>query len=780
MAANNGSADTFETFQRSLQQVEGATMVTENDSLAHVMMQMIEENRRRYKMPANLIIQITTLQNQSRSKETALLTKNIGTYDVKMRRKATIACATLNQWALDFEGNRDRILESILEAKELGAKFRTGPELEICGHSCEDHFYESDTFLHSWEVLLDLLISPICTDMLIDVGMPVMHKNVAYNCRVVFLNQNIILIRPKLCVCDEGNNRESRWFSEWKKRRQTEDYYLPGIVSAVSGQTIVPIGDAVISTKDTCIGFEICEELWNPQSSHIAMCANGVEIICNGSGSYTELRKTPIIDNLIRSTTFKCGGCYVFSNLRGCDGQRIYFNGASSISLNGDIINRTKQFSIQEVEVIASTIDLDDICTYRNKLRLLSNFAAASPNYPRISIEFYVTTAYETGLAVSVPITVKYLTPEEEIEQGPACWLWDYLRRSEHGGFFLPLSGGADSSATALIVYSMCNMVIVAIQKGDTKVLSDVRKIVGDDEYVPLQTTELCNRLFVTCYLSTENSSEETKNRAFALATQIGSYHMAVSIDNAVSTVLEIFRKVTGVCPKFISRGGCSRQNLSLQNIQARLRMVFSYLFAELILWVRCRPGRLLVVGSLNVDEALSGYMTKYDCSSADINPIGGISKTDLKSFLKHFKNKFNIEIIGDILNAQPTAELDPLVDGKIQQTDEEDMGMSYSELSVFGKLRKENSCGPYSMYCKLIQTWANQCSPKEVAEKVKHFFRCYAINRHNMVVLTPSYHTARYNPDDNRFDHRPFLYRSNWCWQFKAIDKQVELQSGQ
>lgn len=48
-----------------------------------------------------------------------------------MGRKVTIAVATLNQWALDFDGNRERILESILEAKEYGATFRTGPELEI-------------------------------------------------------------------------------------------------------------------------------------------------------------------------------------------------------------------------------------------------------------------------------------------------------------------------------------------------------------------------------------------------------------------------------------------------------------------------------------------------------------------------------------------------------------------------------------------------------------------------------------------------------------------------
>ena len=30
-----------------------------------------------------------------------------------------------------------------------------------------------------------------------------------------------------------------------------------------------------------------------------------------------------------------------------------------------------------------------------------------------------------------------------------------------------------------------------------------------------------------------------------------------------------------------------------------------------------------MVLGSANVDEGLRGYLTKYDCSSADINPIG-------------------------------------------------------------------------------------------------------------------------------------------------------------
>lgn len=85
------------------------------------------------------------------------------------------------------------------------------------GYSCEDHFYESDTLLHSWEVLATILKSPAAEDMLVDVGMPVMHKNVTYNCRVAFLNRRILLIRPKMQLCEDGNYRETRWFSPWTK-----------------------------------------------------------------------------------------------------------------------------------------------------------------------------------------------------------------------------------------------------------------------------------------------------------------------------------------------------------------------------------------------------------------------------------------------------------------------------------------------------------------------------------------------------------------------------------
>ena len=247
-------------------------------------------------------------------------------------------------------------------------------------------------------------------------------------------------------------------------------------------------------------------------------------------------------------------------------------------------------------------------------------------------------------------------------------------------------------------------------------VLGEIRRIVNDNKYTPSSQYDLCSKLFVTCYMATSNSSQETKQRAHGLASQIGATHLSIVIDIAVSAVLEIFSTAMKIVPKFRKFGGSNIENLALQNVQARLRMVLSYFFAQLSLWAVGRPGSLLVLGSANVDESLRGYMTKYDCSSADLNPIGSISKTDLRSFILYCSETFNLTTLKSIYDAPPTAELEPLDENKnVAQLDEVDMGMTYDELSVYGKLRKQSACGPYSMFCKLLESWSNRLSPREV-----------------------------------------------------------------
>ena len=172
------------------------------------------------------------------------------------------------------------------------------------------------------------------------------------------------------------------------------------------------------------------------------------------------------------------------------------------------------------------------------------------------------------------------------------------------------------------------------------------------------------------------------------------------------------------------------------------------------------------MLGSANVDEALRGYYTKYDCSAADLNPIGGICKADLRKFLLFAGQTYSWPALVETANAVPTAELRP---GEEMQTDEEDMGMSYAELKEFGYHRKVLRQGQYTMTRSLIHKWPH-LAPNVVAEKVRTFFKYNYANRHKMTTLTPSYHMCPYSPDDNRFDLRPFLYPRSFSVQEDAI----------
>jgi hypothetical protein len=54
---------------------------------------------------------------------------------------------------------------------------------------------------------------------------------------------------------------------------------------------------------------------------------------------------------------------------------------------------------------------------------------------------------------------------------------------------------------------------------------------------------------------------------------------------------------------------------------------------------------------------------------------------------------------------------------------------MSYAELSVYGRLRKEDKLGPYGAWSKLLHLWGDKITPQQVYEKVRWFFWCYSIS---------------------------------------------------
>jgi NAD+ synthase len=105
---------------------------------------------------------------------------------------------------------------------------------------------------------------------------------------------------------------------------------------------------------------------------------------------------------------------------------------------------------------------------------------------------------------------------------------------------------------------------------------------------------------------------------------------------------------------------------LPLGNLKSRLRMAALYLLAN--------QENLLVCGTTNKSELLTGYYTKNGDGGADIEPIADVWKTDVRRLAKH------LEIPRDIINKPPTAGLWQ------GQTDEADLGMSYDELDRYLK----------------------------------------------------------------------------------------------
>ena len=251
-----------------------------------------------------------------------------------MVRLVTVAACALRQWSLDWAGNAARIILSIREAKEAGASLRVGPELEIPGYECQDHFLEQDLYLHCWDMLESILRDDTLHGIMLDIGMPVQHRNVRYNCRIICVDGKILLIRPKMWLAGSGNYYEPRHFTPWMKPQKIEQYLLPRRLQKLQGATHVNFGDAVISTPDpTCLAAETCEELFTPDAPHISQALDGVEIFTNSSASHFTLRKLGLRLQLIQEATRKSGGIYIYANQHGCGGDRLYFDGSAMVSM---------------------------------------------------------------------------------------------------------------------------------------------------------------------------------------------------------------------------------------------------------------------------------------------------------------------------------------------------------------------------------------------------------------------------------------------------------------
>lgn len=51
----------------------------------------------------------------------------------------------------------------------------------------------------------------------------------------------------------------------------------------------------------------------------------------------------------------------MYANQQGCDGDRLYYDGCAMIVVNGDLVAQGSQFSLNDVEVVTATVDIEEV-----------------------------------------------------------------------------------------------------------------------------------------------------------------------------------------------------------------------------------------------------------------------------------------------------------------------------------------------------------------------------------------------------------------------------------
>lgn len=125
------------------------------------------------------------------------------------------------------------------------------------------------------------------------------------------------------------------------------------------------------------------------------------------------------------------GGIYLYANQQGCDGDRLYYDGAALIAFNGKIVAQGSQFSLNDVEVVSATLDLQAVRAHRTySSRRMQSVQAES--YSRIIVDGVRLDGGlgdESGRKESYGQTEPfYHTPEEEIACVASIISWLFRR----------------------------------------------------------------------------------------------------------------------------------------------------------------------------------------------------------------------------------------------------------------------------------------------------------------------------------------------------------------
>lgn len=138
------------------------------------------------------------------------------------------------------------------------------------------------------------------------------------------------------------------------------------------------------------------------------------------------------------------------------------------------------------------------------------------------------------------------------------------------------------------------------------------------------------------------------------------------------------------------------RHRLASGNLSSRLRMAILYYYANV--------NNLLVLGTSDKSELMLGYFTKNGDGAADVFPLGGLYKTDVRNLALELG-------LPQALVNQPSS---PRIWAK--QTAESELGLPYDKIDEILKALEKNllkECSANKSDIKKMMTWINKTQHK-------------------------------------------------------------------
>ncbi|MBR6747785.1 MAG: NAD(+) synthase, partial [Clostridia bacterium] len=519
--------------------------------------------------------------------------------------------------------NARAIIDCMKKACHEGVRFLVLPELCITGYTCGDLFLQKTLLDAAEEALLTILRETADLDMLTAVGLPLRITGKLYNCAAVCHKGRLLGIIPKTHLPNYGPFAELRHFVPAPDA--TLDIGFHGMTVPFGTKLLFTMRDLPAFTA----AFEICEDLWAPNSPSTAHAMAGAALIGNLSASPETVGKDDWRRTLVTSQSAKLQCSYVYADAGlGESSTDLVFAGHNLIAEDGLILSESLPFG---AGYAAAEIDVDKL-TYE-RMRVSSFNVCPDSGYTRVYFDMALA---DTGLTCA-PSRHPFI-PEDAQERERRCEMILNIqaaalaRRIEHAyakTAVVGISGGLDS----------CLALLVAVRAMERlgRPASDVLAVT------------------MPCF----GTTKRTRSNAEILTLELGAQLRCIDI---AAVVNQHFADI-GHDP--------DNHNVVFENAQARAR---TYILMDL-----ANQTGGMVIGTGDLSELALGWATYNGDHMSMYGVNASVPKTLIRCIVRHCAEKAASEtlrrVLIDIVDTPVSPELLPVDEGKMTQITEDIVG---------------------------------------------------------------------------------------------------------